>query len=168
MQRWSLGLLALLLGCESASPPSIPTRESPPEIKPTPVTRDAVAAPRLALVIVVDGSRSMLAPWPTEPGGLRLNRFEALTDEILFFLRRLREVDVGLILFGRDPVVVAEVSPDLEAVRQRISLMPIDLVDGSVTAIGPALELARKESRPSNRVVGASCSSPMAFRTPGR
>jgi Ca-activated chloride channel family protein len=110
------------------------------------------------IVLVLDLSGSMkalmdaqdtVAPSPGHPAR-RLTRLETAKEVILDFVSKRKTDRIGVVVFGKAAYILSPPTLDKTLLRQLVSAMDLDIIDGSRTAIGDAVGTAVARLRRSN------------------
>ncbi len=103
--------------------------------------RDTVDTEGIDIVVTMDMSLSMQA------ADIQPNRFEATKFVVQDFIARRPNDRVGAVVFGRDAFTLLPLTTDKEALRNVISELQLQLIDGRGTAIGNAVGVSLNRLR---------------------
>jgi Ca-activated chloride channel family protein len=110
------------------------------------------------IFLVLDLSGSMKAlmdaadsptPVPGRPAR-RLTRLETAKEVILDFVSKRKTDRIGVVVFGKSAYILSPPTLDKTLLRQLVTAMDLDIIDGTRTAIGDAVGTAVARLRRSN------------------
>ncbi|MFI5308722.1 MAG: VWA domain-containing protein [Polyangiales bacterium] len=105
--------------------------------------RSATEVQGIDMVLTLDLSLSMQA------ADIKPNRFDATKQVVDDFIKRRHNDRIGCVIFGRDAYTLLPLTTDHEALRNMISELQLQVIDGRGTAIGNGVGVALNRLRKS-------------------